>query len=156
MRKKANLQKTKARRSISSACFHYSCANKQSHITSHCISFTLNVKQAASLEVCIPTIPSSILTLHHCHTSLCAEVWFFFHLLNGNIGLFCLTACWFWTGPTTALSLQSNLAGSPFIFCPVKTGALSALARRYRSVDYIRGSKTLDTTMPAKNKSSKN
>lgn len=69
----------------------------------------------------------------------------------------CLTACWFWTGATTALSLQSNLAGSPSAFCPQKTGALSALARRYRSVDYIYGSeKTLDTKRGAKNKGSAN
>lgn len=66
---------------------------------------------------------------------------------------FWLTACWFWTGATIALSLQSNLAGSPSAFCPEKAGAPSALARRYRSVDYIYGSKkTLDIVMPAKNK----
>lgn len=70
---------------------------------------------------------------------------------------FWLTACWFWTGATIALSLQSKLAGSPSAFCPEKAGAPSALARRYRSVDYIYGSKkTLDTTMPAKNKGSTN
>lgn len=70
---------------------------------------------------------------------------------------FWLTACWFWTGATIALSLQSNLAGSPSAFCPEKAGAPSALARRYRSVDYICGSKKiLDTPMPAKNKGSTN
>lgn len=58
------------------------------------------------------------------------------HLLNVNVCLYCLTASWFWTEATTALSLQSNLAGSPSTFCPAKIGALSALARRYRSVDY--------------------
>lgn len=46
-----------------------------------------------------------------------------------------LTAPWFWTGATTALSLQSNLAGSPSSSRPGNTGAECALARRYRSVN---------------------
>lgn len=56
------------------------------------------------------------------------------------------TACWFWTGATTPLSLQSNLAGSPSVFSPEKRGTLWALARRYRSVDSRYSSKSfLDT-----------
>lgn len=83
--------------------------------------------------------------LAHLLYNLIILITLWFDLIHGNlleqckkfVLSFCLTACWFWTGATTASSLQSNLAGIPSAFCPEKTGALSALTLRYRSVDYI-------------------